>query len=182
MMPMAKPLLLSAAVPLVFVGCTSPNPKAAFDDVSKTVAARTGEEVRWLREDPQSGEIERAVEGLLKTNLTALASASETENARLADCLRLVDEAIGNVRQMSQLLLFHAELNGFHRLHPLHRLLLLVQHEYRPQRLMPPHDLGKALAQRCPVQFAVHGQRQGIQLDEGRRNQVVGQHRCHRLP
>ena len=72
MMPMAKPLLmLSVAVPLVFVGCTSTNPKAAFDDVSKTVAARTGEEVRWLREDSQSGEIERAVEGLLKTNLTA---------------------------------------------------------------------------------------------------------------
>src|SRR6266498_2792413 len=71
MMPMAKLLLLSTAVSLVFVGCTSTNPKAAFDDVSKTVAARTGEEVRWLREDSQSGEIERAVEGLLKTNLTA---------------------------------------------------------------------------------------------------------------
>jgi signal transduction histidine kinase len=43
----------------------------------------------------------------VKTNLSALAAAgsdaSET-GARLADCLRLVDEAIGNVRQMSQLL------------------------------------------------------------------------------
>jgi signal transduction histidine kinase len=36
----------------------------------------------------------------VKTNLTALDSHPE----RLADCLRLVDEAIGNVRQMSQLL------------------------------------------------------------------------------
>src|SRR6266536_3119142 len=69
--PPLQPGLLSAALPLAFVGCTSTKPKAAFDDVSKTVAARTGEEVRWLREDSQSGEIERAIEGLLKTNLTA---------------------------------------------------------------------------------------------------------------
>ena len=44
----------------------------------------------------------------VKTNLSALAAAgggdaAET-GARLADCLRLVDEAIGNVREMSQLL------------------------------------------------------------------------------
>jgi signal transduction histidine kinase len=43
----------------------------------------------------------------VKTNLSALAAARpDTTEAgpRLADCLRLVDEAIGNVRQMSQLL------------------------------------------------------------------------------
>src|SRR5450631_902086 len=43
----------------------------------------------------------------VKTNLSALAAAGPdaTEaGPRLADCLRLVDEAIGNVRQMSQLL------------------------------------------------------------------------------
>ncbi|MCU1237697.1 MAG: integral rane sensor signal transduction histidine kinase [Candidatus Solibacter sp.] len=40
----------------------------------------------------------------VKTNLTALASASPAESPRFADCLHLVDEAIGNVRQMSQLL------------------------------------------------------------------------------
>ena len=40
----------------------------------------------------------------VKTNLTALASAGPAESPRLADCLHLVDEAIGNVRQMSQLL------------------------------------------------------------------------------
>ncbi len=39
----------------------------------------------------------------VKTNLTALQSGG-TERARLDDCLHLVDEAIGNVRQMSQLL------------------------------------------------------------------------------
>jgi signal transduction histidine kinase len=45
----------------------------------------------------------------VKTNLSALATAAVGPDAaeagpRLADCLHLVDEAIGNVRQMSQLL------------------------------------------------------------------------------
>jgi signal transduction histidine kinase len=44
----------------------------------------------------------------VKTNLSALAAATGEDPAgrgpRLADCLLLVDEAIGNVRQMSQLL------------------------------------------------------------------------------
>jgi signal transduction histidine kinase len=40
----------------------------------------------------------------VKTNLAALDSHGQVNPARLADCLRLVDEAIGNVRQMSQLL------------------------------------------------------------------------------
>jgi signal transduction histidine kinase len=44
----------------------------------------------------------------VKTNLSALAASPGEEaahpGARLADCLHLVDEAIGNVRQMSQLL------------------------------------------------------------------------------
>jgi signal transduction histidine kinase len=44
----------------------------------------------------------------IKTNLSALAVAGAGNAAnpgpRLADCLHLVDEAIGNVRQMSQLL------------------------------------------------------------------------------
>ena len=40
----------------------------------------------------------------VKTNLTALADTAEPPTPRLADCIHLVDEAIGNVRQMSQLL------------------------------------------------------------------------------
>jgi len=40
----------------------------------------------------------------VKTNLTALDSHGRVDPDRLADCLRLVDDAIGNVRQMSQLL------------------------------------------------------------------------------
>jgi signal transduction histidine kinase len=40
----------------------------------------------------------------VKTNLAALNSNGQPHPERVADCLRLVDEAIGNVRQMSQLL------------------------------------------------------------------------------
>ncbi|HWB85543.1 MAG TPA: sensor histidine kinase [Bryobacteraceae bacterium] len=40
----------------------------------------------------------------MKTNLTALGANGALSRDRLSDCLRLVDDAIGNVRQMSQLL------------------------------------------------------------------------------
>ncbi|SPE26529.1 Integral membrane sensor signal transduction histidine kinase [Candidatus Sulfopaludibacter sp. SbA3] len=40
----------------------------------------------------------------VKTNLAALGAGGQGNSARLEDCLHLVDEAIGNVRQMSQLL------------------------------------------------------------------------------
>ena len=40
----------------------------------------------------------------VKTNLAALDGSPSLDSTRLADCTRLVDDAIGNVRQMSQLL------------------------------------------------------------------------------
>jgi len=40
----------------------------------------------------------------LKANLSALGADGAADRSRLNDCLRLVDESIGNVRQMSQLL------------------------------------------------------------------------------
>jgi signal transduction histidine kinase len=40
----------------------------------------------------------------VKTNLNALGAGGQADRARLEDCLHLVEEAIGNVRQMSQLL------------------------------------------------------------------------------
>ena len=43
---MIKPIIFSALLPIVFAGCTSTNPKAAFDDVNKTVNARTGQSVQ----------------------------------------------------------------------------------------------------------------------------------------
>ena len=40
----------------------------------------------------------------VKTNLAVLGADGQLNHDRLADCVRLVDEAIGNVRQLSQLL------------------------------------------------------------------------------
>lgn len=73
---MIKPIIFSALLPVLFVGCTSTNPKAAFDDVNKTVNARTGQSVQWLRNDSSSNEVAKAIESLLKTNLTAHAAVT----------------------------------------------------------------------------------------------------------
>lgn len=62
-------LILMAAVPLVFAGCTTTHPTAAFDGVNRTVRERTGNEVRWLRDDSWH-ESDQAVESLLRTHLT----------------------------------------------------------------------------------------------------------------
>lgn len=75
-MTIIKPILLVAALPLAFAGCTSTNPKAAFDDVGKRVASRTGSEVRWMRDDAARDDIEKTVEALLQTNLTAQSAVS----------------------------------------------------------------------------------------------------------
>ena len=71
MTALMKPMLLLAVLPVAFVGCISTNPKVAFDDVGRHVASRTGQEVRWMRDDAIRDEIEKAVETLLQTNLTA---------------------------------------------------------------------------------------------------------------
>ena len=75
-MTSTKPLLLVAVLPFVFAGCTSTNPKTAFDDADKHVAARIGQDVRWMRDDAERDEIEKTVEALLQTNLTAQAAVS----------------------------------------------------------------------------------------------------------
>ena len=69
-MSIIKPILLLGVLPLAFAGCTSTNPKAAFDDVGKTVNARTGQHVEWMR-DGESKELASAVATLMETNLTA---------------------------------------------------------------------------------------------------------------
>ena len=71
MNPLTKLLPLAFAAPLVFVGCTTSNPKAAFDGVSSTVMDRTGQSVRWMRDDAATTDIEHVVDALLQTNLTA---------------------------------------------------------------------------------------------------------------
>ncbi|ODU23914.1 MAG: hypothetical protein ABS95_02650 [Verrucomicrobia bacterium SCN 57-15] len=71
MTPPLKLVPLLVALPLAFAGCTSTNPKGAFDDVSRTVTGRTGIEARWMRDDAAQNEMEKAVGTLLQTNLTA---------------------------------------------------------------------------------------------------------------
>src|SRR5581483_3712589 len=71
MMPIFKPIVLAAALPLAFVGCTSTNPKGAFDDVGRSIATRTGQNIRWMRGDAERTEIEKAVDAFLQTNLTS---------------------------------------------------------------------------------------------------------------
>jgi len=74
--PFFKPVLLAAALPMAFAGCTSTNPKPAFDEVSQRVAARTGHSVRWMRDDSERGEIDDAVDALLQTNVTSRSAVS----------------------------------------------------------------------------------------------------------
>jgi cobalt-zinc-cadmium efflux system outer membrane protein len=62
---------LLGALPLVFAGCASTNPKAAFNDVNHAVSARTGESVQWWRDNSSSNEIAKVIGPLLQTNLTA---------------------------------------------------------------------------------------------------------------
>lgn len=62
-MTMLKPILLMTALPLMFMGCTSTNPKTAFNDVDRTVTARTGQSMQ--------GAGNETVSALLQTNLTA---------------------------------------------------------------------------------------------------------------
>ena len=65
-----KPVFLATIVPLALAGCTSTNPKPAFEDVQKTVAARTGQSVEWRR-GHSSNEVAKAIAPLLKATLTA---------------------------------------------------------------------------------------------------------------
>ena len=67
---MNKIFLIAGVAPLVLAGCISPNPKTAFGDVEKTVKARTGQEVIWMR-DGANEEIAKAVDEAMQTNLTA---------------------------------------------------------------------------------------------------------------
>jgi cobalt-zinc-cadmium efflux system outer membrane protein len=69
------PIILAAVLPLAIAGCASTNPKAAFNDVDKTVNSRTGQSVQW-RSDSSSNQITMTIEPLLKTNLTAPAAVT----------------------------------------------------------------------------------------------------------
>ncbi len=70
-MTLIKPALLAMAVPLVFAGCASTNPKPAFNNMNQTVTARLGETVQWPAGNSSDEQMTQAVDSLLKTNLTA---------------------------------------------------------------------------------------------------------------
>ncbi len=70
MIPISKTILTAIAVPLAFVGCSTTDPKASFEDVSKSVAERSGQTIRWMLDDESRKEIDSSVEVLLSTELT----------------------------------------------------------------------------------------------------------------
>jgi len=75
-MTVIKPMFPVGILSLAFAGCTSPNPKNAFDDVERHIVLRSGQEVRWMRNEAAQKEIEETLEELLQTNLTAKTAVS----------------------------------------------------------------------------------------------------------
>src|SRR5471030_2883706 len=70
------PIILTAVLPLVIVGCASTDPQPAFNEVDKIVNARTGESIQWLRNNSTNDEIAKVIEPLLQTNVTAPAAVT----------------------------------------------------------------------------------------------------------
>ncbi|MDF2694852.1 MAG: Copper tolerance protein [Labilithrix sp.] len=59
------------ALVALLAGCASTSAKPAFDDVAGTVKARSGHTVRWNQESGEDKEAEKAVDDLLRRELTA---------------------------------------------------------------------------------------------------------------
>src|ERR1700692_1135624 len=51
------------------VGCSSVRPDAAFRDVQRTVAARTGQDIHWMRDQMTNESVEQTVRALLEKDL-----------------------------------------------------------------------------------------------------------------
>src|SRR5258708_1758195 len=60
--------------PLALVGCSSVRPEAAFQDVQRTVAARTGQNLQWIRDPATNQKVEQKVQSLLTKDLTVEAA------------------------------------------------------------------------------------------------------------
>jgi cobalt-zinc-cadmium efflux system outer membrane protein len=114
-MPSFKTVLLAAALLLAVAGCTSTNPKAAFDDVGKTVAARNRQQVRWMRNDADNDGIQKAVEAALQTNLTAQSAVATAllNNRTLQAEFEEIDISQAQLAQASRLR--NPEFAGFWR-------------------------------------------------------------------
>src|SRR6266403_1382706 len=59
--------ILATIAPL---GCSSTRPDAAFLAVQRTVAARTGQNLQWVRDSATNEKVERMAQGLLEKELT----------------------------------------------------------------------------------------------------------------
>lgn len=67
---MIRSIVLAGAVALL-AGCASTSAKPAFDDVAQNVKARSGHAVRWDQGSEEDREAEKAIDDLLKRELTA---------------------------------------------------------------------------------------------------------------
>src|ERR1700693_1983682 len=61
--------VMAACVMLAPVGCSSIRPDAAFRDVQRTVTARTGQDLHWIRDDTANEKGEQTVRALLEKDL-----------------------------------------------------------------------------------------------------------------
>jgi outer membrane protein, heavy metal efflux system len=75
MSSMSKIILFAAIVPLALTGCISTDPKTAFGDVQKNVAARTGQSVQWP-EHSSTNDAPKVIATMLQSNLTAQAAVT----------------------------------------------------------------------------------------------------------
>lgn len=71
-----RTMVAAAAALALLSGCASTSPQAPFNDVARTVEARSGHTMRWSRADDDDADIAAAVDRLLQRELTA-ASAVE---------------------------------------------------------------------------------------------------------
>src|SRR5882724_1511041 len=55
---------------LASAGCSSVRPDAAFVDVQRTVAGRTGQSLEWIHNPAANEKVEQAVGSLLEKDLT----------------------------------------------------------------------------------------------------------------
>jgi cobalt-zinc-cadmium efflux system outer membrane protein len=66
-----RSLATIGAIVAVMAGCTSTSAKPAFDDVARTVKARSGHVVRWSQDTADDEKAEKSTDELLRRELTA---------------------------------------------------------------------------------------------------------------
>jgi len=62
--------MLAATAPVILVGCSTVKPDTAFEGVQRTVMARTGQNLQWIRDAATNSNVEQTVRSLLEKDLT----------------------------------------------------------------------------------------------------------------